>query len=225
MNRVVASFTSGERNIIVFVLIMVAAGGGILEWRSAQQNTMTFSAAPTSERAAELSAPEAMPPGIDNNGLIDINLADEKVLEVLPGIGPSLAGSIVRHRSGNGAFQSIADLDSVPGIGPAMMTKLAPMVIFGTAGSVPAPADQVDAPVSAIAPFAIPSPSTGAPININTADTLELDKLKGIGPALAQRIVQHRQTHGFFRSADEILQVKGIGPKFLQDNLNRLSVN
>lgn len=50
------------------------------------------------------------------------------------------------------------------------------------------------------------------PIDINTADEETLTLLPGIGPVIAQRIVAYRTEHGMFRSVDELLNVKGIGP-------------
>jgi competence protein ComEA len=55
-------------------------------------------------------------------------------------------------------------------------------------------------------------PITG-PININTASASELEALPEIGPALASRIVDYRQQNGSFKTAAEIQNVSGIGPK------------
>lgn len=53
-------------------------------------------------------------------------------------------------------------------------------------------------------------------VNVNTADAEELETLTGIGPALAQAIVDYRAGHGAFRSANDLLLVKGIGEAKLE---------
>jgi len=50
-------------------------------------------------------------------------------------------------------------------------------------------------------------------VNINTAGIKDLIKLKGIGPALAGRILEYRRLRGEFTKAEEIKEVRGIGPK------------
>lgn len=63
--------------------------------------------------------------------------------------------------------------------------------------------DQTSAPVQPV-------------ININTASVRELQKLNGVGAATARAIVDYRSEHGNFGSADELLNVSGIGQTVLE---------
>jgi competence protein ComEA len=56
------------------------------------------------------------------------------------------------------------------------------------------------------------SPTPAQPIDLNTASIGQLDTLPGIGPATAQAIVDYRAQHGHYRSVDDLLNVRGIGP-------------
>lgn len=58
-------------------------------------------------------------------------------------------------------------------------------------------------------------PGAGGPVDVNQADAAELDTLPGVGPVLAQRIVEHREQVGPFSSVDDLLAVSGIGPAVL----------
>ena len=57
--------------------------------------------------------------------------------------------------------------------------------------------------------------SPGAKVHLSTATVEQLDEVDGIGPTLAERIVEYRDAHGGFRSLDELAEVEGIGEKRL----------
>ncbi len=62
-------------------------------------------------------------------------------------------------------------------------------------------------------------------VDINTASVEQLTTVSGIGPAIAQRIVDYRETNGNFSSTDEIVNVRGIGPKTFEKIKNYLTVS
>ncbi len=59
---------------------------------------------------------------------VNLNTADPAALETLPGVGPSIAAAIIRHREQHGAFSRVEGLLEVPGIGEAKLEQLVPLV-------------------------------------------------------------------------------------------------
>lgn len=89
----------------------------------------TTPVAGAAEPALALTAAPANPnAALKIRSTININTAAQAELELLPGIGPALAGRILEYRSQHGGFKSIADLDNVKGIGPKTLAKLTPLV-------------------------------------------------------------------------------------------------
>ncbi|MEA2109609.1 MAG: helix-hairpin-helix domain-containing protein [Pseudomonadota bacterium] len=61
-------------------------------------------------------------------------------------------------------------------------------------------------------------------ININTATAEQLTELKRIGPVYAKRIIEYRKAKGPFEKPEDIIKVKGIGPKTLEANIDIITV-
>lgn len=74
-------------------------------------------------------------------------------------------------------------------------------------------------------PVANPTAPAGGKININTAGAAELDKLSGIGPALAERIIQYRTEHGPFARPEDLENVSGIGAKTYEKMASQVTVS
>ena len=62
------------------------------------------------------------------------------------------------------------------------------------------------------------------PINLNTANSTELQEVPGIGPVTADKILKMRKSYGSFKSVDDLRAIKGIGPKRLEKMRKYLTV-
>ncbi len=62
------------------------------------------------------------------SGPVDLNTATAEQLEALPGVGPATSKAILAYRTSHGRFRSVTELLEVPGIGPAKLEALRPMV-------------------------------------------------------------------------------------------------
>jgi len=136
---------------------------------------------------------------------VNVNTASEAELTGLPGIGPAKAAAIIQHRTQNGPFKSLSDLDAVSGIGPATLANITPLVVFAKDGKPPA----------AVAADATTEKQAGAAsgaININTAAASDLQSLPGIGPSKADAIVADRKANGPFTACSDLQRVRGVGP-------------
>jgi len=69
-----------------------------------------------------------------------------------------------------------------------------------------------------------PSGQGGGKVNINTATAEELDTLPGVGPAIAQRIIDYRTANGPFQSVEDIKKVRGIGDATFEELKNKITV-
>jgi competence protein ComEA len=155
---------------------------------------------------------------------IDVNTASVDELVRLPKVGPAVAQRIVDRRTARGPFRTMADLDSVPGVGPALLAAAQPHlslrpapVASSTRGSFQSAASVADWDRSPDKVTRTPPASSGALVDINTASVQELDELlPDVGPAIARNIVEHRRAKGRFRAVDELKDVNGIGPARLE---------
>jgi competence protein ComEA len=159
--------------------------------------------APSPSAPSEASAPAeapapAGPPAPTADGVVVVSVVG---LVVRPGLVTLPAGSRVAD-----ALAAAGGL--LPDADPASVNAAAPLtdgqqIAVGVPGApaVPGPA-----------PGGAGGAAPGGPLRLNTATVADLDALPGIGPVLAQRIVDHRSAHGPFTSVAQLEDVPGIGP-------------
>ena len=122
----------------------------------------------------------------NSNKIIDVNTADSLLLESLPGIGPALAGRIIKYRNKLGGFYTREQLKEVWGLPDSVFHKVKEKVIFS---------------------------DNANKININTADFLKLKSHPYIGYKLANTIINYRNQHGNFKSLEDIQKIILIDEK------------
>lgn len=121
---------------------------------------------------------------------VDVNHNGVDAIAGVPGIGRGLAAAIVASREAEGPFYDLASLARVDGLDDRGIDRLRPFLTVGNVGSAPA-------------------------LDLNRASASMLDRLPGVGPVLAQRIIDDREARGPFASVDALARVRGVGPSLV----------
>lgn len=128
-------------------------------------------------------------------------------LVVVHVVGAVGAPGVVRLPSGARVVDALAAAGGATGDADLARLNLARVLVDGEQVVVPRPGDP--SPARGATPAA---GGTGVGVDLNTASPAELDQLPGVGPVLAQRIIDRRP----FASVDELDEVSGVGPTLLE---------
>lgn len=146
---------------------------------------------------------------------IPLAQAPATFVEAEPSVAPAAGGTIFVHVVGAvrepGVYElpagsrAIDAVRAAGGLGPHADTISVNLAKPLTDG------EQLVVPKAATTADRATAQQDDGKVNINTADQAGLETLPGIGPALAQRIIEHREANGPFKSVDDLLNVSGIG--------------
>ncbi|MCB0166857.1 MAG: helix-hairpin-helix domain-containing protein [Anaerolineae bacterium] len=213
-----------HRSLVFGVLSVLAVGGaGIFYWNQPGDAPIEIlpieAAAPTATEAVSTPTPTATPAPV--RVYVTGAVAHSDVY-FLP------AGSIIKDAiEAAGGFIEEADPER---INQALELQDQQQIHIPRRDEASPPPPVQGGPVVAVADSSrsgglAAAPDTGGIINLNTATLEQLDSLPGVGPAIAQRIIDYRDSIGGFSSIDEITQVSGIGPATFEKIKAFITVN
>jgi competence protein ComEA len=194
--------SSAERRALLLLLTLALVGQGV-RWLmgrpgEAPGEVQLLSVLPARSPGAHRDSIIALSRPLGPDERIDADRATAEELARLPRVGLGLAKAIVTDREARGPFGSAEGLDRVPGVGAGLLRAIGPHLGFsGTPAGGRAAAGQEEQ------------------VDLNAGGPAELERLPGVGPARASAIVRFRETHGRFRSVEELSGVPGFGPAAL----------
>jgi competence protein ComEA len=217
------SLSRGELVGLIVVVVLVLAGVGFWYSRSLPRPIDVTTTAGSEAPLAISSAPSTSGVALASASAAPSSSATAAVMIV------DVAGAVRRP----GVFEFQAGdrvIDAVDRAGGALeradltLLNLAAPLTDGQQILVP----KKGATVSGVPPVGTGTTTgtgtTGALVNVNTADEATLETLNGVGPVLAGAIIQYRTEHGPFASIDQLDEVSGIGPATLEDLRSQVTV-
>ncbi len=169
------------------------------------------------------SLPGAVPGAVPAAaGSVPATAAATVVVDV---VGQVRRPGVVELPVGSRVHQAVAAAGGALGGSDLAQVNLARVVVDGEQVVVPGKGQTLPAAAAGTAPSAAGGGATGgAVVDLNSATASDLDALPGVGPVLAQRILDWRTANGRFSSVDELSEVSGIGDAVLTGLRSRVRV-
>lgn len=225
-----------ERNATAALLLLLAVAGAALAYRVASARAartafvLDLSEAPEQERPHEEphGTPDPPPGSTGSNVETEIEEAgspDARPPEMYVHVaGAVKSPGVYRLKPGDRVIDAVAAAGGATAEAAPDALNLAAPVSDGERVYVPtrreaAQAGPAHQPTYGSGSATSPSTGTSRPrvVNLNRATAADLETLPGIGPSLAQRILDYRRDHGPFRTVEELQNVSGIGPKKFEE--------
>lgn len=214
------NFTKGERNafVFVFVVVLFIALAPLFLFNHRSESRTDFTLLENLE-ASDTIINDDIDQESDqwqdypersysaNRFVFNPNTATEQDLKTL-GFKPFIAERILKFRKAGGQFKVKSDLYKIYGMNAGLVESLMPYI------DLP---EQLPAQVENIQTSANFKPTVPVAIDLNTADTAALNRLRGIGHKLSQRIVNFREKLGGFYSLEQLNEVYGLSPEVIEN--------
>lgn len=214
--------------VAVGVLVLLLVAGvlvrGVLV-RAAPEPVLV----PETRRAAEVAAGPRTTASASGAEDVDVGASEGSAGATTPSPSASSALRVVVHVAGQVHAPGIVELaagarvhEAVAAAGGATDTadlaaiNLARPVVDGEQVYVPGAGESLPPAASGAGSGGTGQAAVPGPVDLNRSTLADLDVLPGIGPVLAQRIVDWREQHGRFTVVDELGEVAGIGPTLLE---------
>ncbi len=194
--------------------VVAALVAVVLAWRAAPRPASVAVAPPRVEASGTSSGAAAGAAGGHTPAARSSAAAPPLVVDVE---GRVLHPGVVRLAAGARVGDAVRAAGGVTApsstVGLSMARRLVDgeQIVVGGSGSAAAP--PTTGSQSGASAAGADAPSAAAPLDLNAASAAQFDALPGVGPVLAQRIVQWRDQHGGFTSTDQLRQVSGLGGK------------
>ena len=174
-----------RKSLLILLLLVLVAGGGAMYGYYGEDGAVELAAAERPEDAPEERIVVYVVGGVNQPGVVTLQ-AGARTVDAVNACGGVLP---------------TADLEQVNMAQPlkdGMQVRVPEKTGIGQAAKPPGAGNGA-------------GKSPDGRININTADEKELDELPGVGPAMAKRIIEYRQSQGMFQSPEDLKKVRGIG--------------
>jgi competence protein ComEA len=217
-----AAFSPGRRAVkaLAVIAVIVVIIAALLAWRSEPRaevisgsGNATAAFGPTSASGPATATGPSSAASHDAGAAAPTSIAPSPAMIVVAVTGRVRHPGLVALPAGARVADAITAAGGALPNTDLAFVNLARKVADGeliVIGVQPSPGEQTD-PTGSIDTPAAGAAATG-PVDINTAGLAQLETLPGIGPSLAQRILDYRTQHGSFRSVDDLQSVSGIGP-------------
>jgi competence protein ComEA len=203
---------------LILVVVLTAGAFGVrVAWAKAASAPRPVGAPATGSAIVNSGARSRLEPSPTNAGLPATSGGAGLTVHV---VGQVFKPGLVRLPAGSRVADAVARAGGARPDADLAAINLARLLADGEQLRVPKPGEVVVGPQPAATgsgsgpPAAGGAPGSGL-VRLNAATVSELDALPGVGPVLAQRIIDWRTEHGRFASVDELGEVSGIGEKVL----------